>query len=388
MNKMAFIWILLSGVALSGQTFNIDSLIQQVDAVSGQVAKQMLTNDFVERAQSVGVPIIQGNQVIFIYRGNPGYVSLGGDHNNWQASFKKPLKHIDSTNFYYQIENFKSHARFEYGYLVDDFWLRDVENPKKGARLSELAMPDYVYPWETAQIDSTNKGQLISSQLHYFAEGLDKEYNVTAYLPYGYDTQAGIKYPVVYFQDGSLYLRYANAKNIFDNLIHFKVIDPVIAIFVDPYSRSEEYLASQKDSYAEFFATRLVSYIDSMYTTDTRAEKRLVAGPSYGGNISAYISYKYAHVFANCGLHSAAFRPTFDVYYLITKGEKKDVNYFAVWGSYEYPIYVDMRAFRSEVTDLGYNFSGQEYPEGHNIGFWKAHIQGYGQSFFSLYRNC
>jgi len=381
MKRSFVILLLVFCLPLYGQ-FNIDTLIQQVNSVTGTEAKQALTDAFVDSAQSGGIPIIQGNQVIFIYRGNPGYVSLGGDHNNWQATFKRPLKHIDSTNFHYKIENFESHARFEDAFLIDDIWVRDFENTKTGTRYSELAMPDYVYPWETAYIDSVNRGEIVSTKLNYLADNIDKEYNVSVYLPYDYNPQSHIKYPTVYFQDGSLYLRYARVKYIFDNLIHFKVIDPLIVVFVDPHNRAEEYLLSQKASYAEFFATHLVNYIDSLYTTDTRASKRLVLGPSYGGNISAYISYVYANVFANCGLHSAAWRPTFDVYYLITEGEKKDISYYAVWGTYEYPIADDMRKFRNDVLNLGYNFAWGEFPEGHNFGFWKARIDDIVAHFF------
>jgi enterochelin esterase family protein len=95
-------------------------------------------------------------------------------------------------------------------------------------------------------------------------------------------------------------------------------------------------------------------------------------GDSFGGNISALISYQYPDVFGLCGLHSAAFWPNnYEVYNMIISGDKKNIKYYSVWGKYE-SLYSNMRNFLAQMTSLGYEIDGKEFNEGHSWGLWRA----------------
>ncbi len=109
--------------------------------------------------------------------------------------------------------------------------------------------------------------------------------------------------------------------NVIDNLLDSLKIQPVIAVFVTPNNRNEEYAGSIRNQYRLFFVNELVPYIDSLYKTKSDPKERLVLGASYGANISALISYNHPEVFGLCGLHSAAFQPNgYEAYNLIING--------------------------------------------------------------------
>ncbi len=370
-----------------------ESLLTTLDTLTTRASKQTAIDDFMVQARQGSIPIINDSLVTFIHISNEDNVAIGGDFNNWAASFKRPIHHIDSTNFWYHQMVFEPNARFDYAFYIDNEFVRDRENPRPAtgyiSAASELAMPEYVHPWEIEYIEAVPEGELETALLEYFANDIDKSYRVNTYLPPGYDSQREEGYPVVYFQDGSGYLSQsgAKAKNIINNLVYYQEIEPVISVYVNPYNRGLEYLVGQKDTYAEFFATHLTAYIDSMYNTIESPDGRLVIGPSYGGNISAYIAYQYADVFGNCGLNSAAFRPSYDVFRLLADGPVKDINFYAIWGTYEHPIHLDLRALRDILLDKGYTFNWAEYPEGHNWGFWRATVDDILTYFYPFEEN-
>ncbi|MBC8376697.1 MAG: T9SS type A sorting domain-containing protein [FCB group bacterium] len=364
---------------LLGQT-PFESLLSTLDTVSSPANKQSLIDSFMTQARQGSIPIIDDSLVTFIHLSNEENVAIGGDFNNWAASFKRPIHHVDSTNLWYYQQVFEQNARFDYAFFIDGEFVRDRENPRPATgyinAASELAMPDYVHPWEIEFIESVPEGRLETVLLEYFANDIDKSYRVSTYLPAGYDSLKEGGYPVVYFQDGSGYLSQSGArvKNTINNLVFYQEIEPIISVYVNPYNRGLEYLMGQKDTYAEFFARHLTAHIDSLYNTIESPEGRLVVGPSYGGNISAYIAYQYSDIFGNCGLNSAAFRPSYDVFRLLADGPPKNVDFYAIWGTYEHPIHLDLRALRDILLGKGYTFKWAEYPEGHNWGFWRATV--------------
>ena len=97
-------------------------------------------------------------------------------------------------------------------------------------------------------------------------------------------------------------------------------------------------------------------------------------GDSYGGNISALISYNHSYIFGNCGLHSAAFQSNnYEAYNLIVNGIKKDIKFCSIWGTYE-SLFTNMRNFRDSLLNKGYDIKWLELPEGHSWGLWRATI--------------
>ncbi len=375
------ILFLLMTVSLYGQT-HFQSFLNRVNSAPTS-QKTAIVDSFITYARTVGIPFCENGTATFLYRGTATNVYVAGDMNSWTANVLK-LVLIPGTNLLYKTQNYESNARLDYKFVLNGSnYILDPENPHTclggfGPN-SELAMPGYIQPWEIRA--NTTIPQFLSQQKTLHSTILNRNYSITVLLPPGYNSSSN-SYPAVYFQDGSDYLNLANAKNIFQNILDSNKIANVIAVFVTPTNREDEYAGANRFKYSESFVTELVPYIDANYRTIQDKGSRLVIGDSFGGNISALISYTYPDVFANCGLHSPAFWPfSYEVYNLIAKGVKKDIKFYSVWGSYE-SLNSNVHQFIDSLNSKGYTNDYGVYPEGHSWGLWRATTDQILQYFF------
>jgi enterochelin esterase family protein len=350
--------------------------IDHVNSLPDSASKAAAIDSFMTYARTVGIPFIEDSTANFIYRGNVNSVEVPGDFNEWGTT-AWPMTKLYLTNFWYRSATFEMDARLDYKFLLNgSSWILDPENPhtcQGGYGLnSELAMPLYIQPWEIKSYPTVPHGTILSKVIYSTNVGSNYQYYV--YLPPGYDSLASRTYPAVYFQDGTEYITLGKAVNVIDNLLDSLKIEPVIAVFVTPNNRNEEYAGSQRNQYRLFFVNELVPYIDSHYKTKPDPKERLVLGDSFGGNISALISYNHPEVFGLCGLHSAAFWPNnYEAYNLIINGPVKDIKWNSVWGTYE-SLYTNLRSFRDFLISSSYEIEWLERPEGHSWGLWRASI--------------
>ncbi len=361
-----------------------NDFIQHLYQLPTVVEKEASIDSFMTYARRVGIPFIEGNKANFVYNRTANNVAIAGDFNGWNPNNTKMTK-MSGTNFFFRTENFELDARLDYKLVVNSSnWVLDPENPNRVSGgygpNSEMAMPDFVQPWEIKYKSSIEHGE--KSNITVASSIVGRSYAVSVYLPPSYNRETTRRYPTVYFQDGAEYIILGSAINVIDNLIDSNKITEVIAVFVTPNNRNEEYAFEKRHRYTDFFATELVPYIDLNYRTSKTGTDRLVLGDSYGGNISGLISYIYPEVFGNCGLHSAAFQPNdYEVYNLIVNGEKKNIKFAGCWGTYE-GLDKNMREFNEKISVKGYNFDWAEYPEGHSWGQWRANIDLILESIF------
>ncbi len=367
----------------------IDKLILKISPISASSTRMAMVDSFMTEAQKKGIPLVEGEIATFIYSRKATSVLLAGDMNGWRGE-KETFTQLAGTDFFYYQKKYELNARLDYKLVIDDKnWILDPLNPKTCSGgfgpNSELAMTDYIQPQEITVKQESLKGKVISDSISSLNTG--KKYFIKIYLPYDYSAESNKKYPTVYFQDGGEYVSVGFALNILDNLISEKKIEPVIAVFVSPTNRNEEYAFGLKNEYQLFFADELVHYMDNSFKTFQTPEKRLVIGDSYGGNISALIAYNHSDIFGNCGLHSGAFQENdFETYKLITNGPKKKIKWFSVWGTYE-GLWKNMRSFRDFLKSAGYISEHHEYPEGHSWGLWRANTDSMLEYFFPFTGN-
>ncbi len=337
-------------------------------------------------AAAPAFPFIEDSIAQFIYRGAATTVTIPGDANDWtQSAF--PMTKLSTTDLWYFPKIFERDARLDYKFVLNGSnWILDPLNPNQVAGgfgpNSELAMPGYVQPWEIRYNPAIQHGRLESRNTYSVNRGIVYYYKV--YLPPGYDG-SGLTYPTAYFHDGGDYLNLANAVNILDNLIDSNKIAPIIAVFVTPTNRNEEYAGSVRTQYRLFFANELVPAVDASYRTKKTPADRATIGDSFGGNISALICYYHAGVFGLCGLHSGAFWPnSYEAYSLLVGGPVRpdSIRFSSVWGSYEGSLTSNMRAFLDSMQAQGYDIEGKEVPEGHSWGQWRANTDMILEKFF------
>ncbi len=381
--RILFTVLVLLTQVISAQS-NFFNFLGRVNSAGDSLAKAAVIDSFItHHRNSTGIPAIDGNYAIFVYRGSASTAAVAGDFTSWSSMLQ--MTKISGTNFFYYFRTFEQNARQDYKIITNgNNWILDPLNPRTCAGgygpNSELAMPGYIRPWEINYNAAVPRGTVEVKNLSSTNTGTS--FQVRIYLPAEYASNPAKRYKTVYFHDGGDYLNLANAATVLDNAIDSNKIEPVIGVFVYPNNRNDEYAGNKRTQYRLFYVNELVPYIDANYRTIADKDARLVLGDSFGGNISGLITYYHSDVFANCGLHSAAFWPNnYEAYNLIVNSPKLNIKYFSVWGTYE-SLFTNMRNFRDSLISKGYELYWSEKPEGHSWGLWKANIMNMIAWFF------
>lgn len=372
--------------------------LQAVEDDDDADSRRRKADRFYEEKSGMGqIPLIEGPEsVVFLYKGDGESVALMGDMTDWVDSI--PLTRISGTNLFYLTRTFERDARLQYWFVRDEGGvLLDPGNPRRvGCGLgpmSELVMPDY--PQQELFED--------------FADAVIPEFSFldsysidSAYLGYSHLVHVSVPsseefsgpYPVIYFQDGLDYLRYAYALDVIEEGTRQKLIPPAIAVFVTPPNlhkdrvpnRSTEY--GLNGDYMRFFCRELLPFIDERYDTIKEPVSRYIVGDSYGGLISTAIAMDAPELFAGVCSQSGYF--SFQDNQLIKKIAGMDPNgvrlYFHV-GTYERRVGAsfipkaeqDFTAANDRLQHVleegGWDFCYRKTHEGHTWGHWRGYLK-------------
>ncbi|MFQ5582912.1 MAG: alpha/beta hydrolase-fold protein, partial [Calditrichia bacterium] len=329
--------------------------------------------------------IEQDNIVYFIYRGTVNTVNVPGDANGWDIS-AAPMMRLADTDLYYWQDVYETDARLDYKFVLNGSnWILDPLNPRTvmggfGPN-SELAMPNYVDPPEIEYYPNIPHGAFFDTTFHSAILGnsrLVKVYTPPAYNPAGSDS-----FPVVLFHDGLEYISLGSADNVLDYLIDQGRIEPLIAVFVPPVDRDNEYAFNKTVQFESFIITELMPAIDSKFRTLRNPAKRAMLGPSFGGLISTQICYHNPNQFGLVAPYSPAYWPkNGQIFWEVINGPAKNLNWYLDWGTYEPGIMLDARAMRDFMTGKGNPVQWNEWHEGHSWGSWRAHLDNMLEYFF------
>jgi enterochelin esterase family protein len=240
-------------------------------------------------------------------------------------------------------------------------------------------MPNYVPPPEieyNADIPHGNyQDTLISSTI------LGNTRKIGIYTPPDYVGKDN--FPVMLIHDGILFYSYGRINNVLDNLIAENRIQPIIAVFVPPVNREDEYAFDLTSQFETFIIEELMPIIDSKYRTSQDPKRRAMAGVSYGGLIASQICYNRPNDFGLCAAYSPAYGPkNMEVFRSITNGQTKAIKFYIDWGTYEYGIMQLASVMRENLISMGYDVVWNEWHEGHNYGSWRAHLDNSLEYFF------
>lgn len=156
----------------------------------------------------------------------------------------------------------------------------------------------------------------------FFIPQLNRYRKIWIYLPLGYE-KSKKRYPVLYMQDG---------QNLFDDATSFsgewgvdECLDSlnmagmntgIVVGIENSTERLQEYspfitdeiINPEGKAYASFMANTLKPFVDKHYRTLPGKENSMVAGSSFGANISYYCMLEYPQVFGKGGLFSLSLR--------------------------------------------------------------------------------
>ena len=210
------------------------------------------------------------------------------------------------------------------------FTLGDWEHVEKGPqgqeiqnRLHRVASPEVldlaVAGWaQGGTRRSTLTGNITLVEVPDFLDGR----RVWVYLPPGYETNQGGRYPVLYMMDG---------QNVFDDATSFAgewkvdetleelipagVVAPLIVVAVanggdrrgheyTPWYSSSREFGGGGGKHLKAWIDVLLPFIDENYPTLTGPENTGLAGSSFGGLMTLYGAYTHPDVFGRCGSFS------------------------------------------------------------------------------------
>jgi enterochelin esterase family protein len=185
MKKILIIIFLLSGFGFAQNQFT--QFINHVNSLTDSSSKAAAVDSFMIYARIVGIPFIEEDEANFIYVGNVSAVSAAGDFNSWNPNADVLIK-LAGTRFWYLTKTFELNARLDYKLIRNgNDWILDPENPNTCAGgfgpNSELAMPEYVQPWEINYYSGIQHGTVAIKNL--FSTNTNSNYQKKIYLPPG-----------------------------------------------------------------------------------------------------------------------------------------------------------------------------------------------------------
>jgi enterochelin esterase family protein len=378
--KTLTVSILLLGLSVSvtAQTFN-DFLYRLTSVPDSQ--RTAIVDSFMSACPQF--PYLEQDTLAhFIYRGEVSQANVPGDANNWNSN-AFPMTRVTGTDFWYHSHVFESDARLDYKFVLNgSTWILDPRNPHQviggfGPN-SELRMPAYVMPPEIAYNPNISHGALRDTS--FYSTNLGNSRTIRIYTPPGYDSSSD-SYPMMLFHDGLEYVTLASANNVLDYLIWQRRIQPIIAVFVPPVNRTQEYAGSLQGAFTAFIISELLPYIDARYRTITDPVRRATLGASYGGNIALWLAYSHPEVFGNVAPQSSYIQSSISSGF--QNGPFLNLRLCLDLGTYDIPDLIPMvRSFVTTLQQRGYIYQYVEYHEGHSWGNWRAHIDNALEMFF------
>ncbi len=138
---------------------------------------------------------------------------------------------------------------------------------------------------------------------------LNTSVKYSVYLPDGFE-KTDQSYPVVYLLNGFTgdetdWIRLGHVKDITDQLINGKQIDPIVIIMPD----GDDRLYMNKDdgtyNYEDMFIKELMPFVENKYRIKKDKNARGISGLSMGGAGSLRLALKYHDLFGACAAFSA-----------------------------------------------------------------------------------
>lgn len=325
------------------------------------------------------IPFAEGNNALLIYYGSATKVAWAGDFSGWSSTLSAfQGQRVGESKLFTCLTTFPTDARLDYKIVVNgNSWMLDNRNNfiqySGFGPNSELRMPDWKMPDETALWEGTTRGNFSDNiRMTSISLGYDIQYKV--YTPQGYNTTNNL--PVLYVTDGHEYAddRLGAMLIVLDNLISRGHIEPVMAVFIDPRNpdnlgqnrRAEQYRSNPL--FVKFVTSELIPLIDSQYKTNPKPESRVMVGTSYGGWNAAYFGLQANDYFGNLLIHSPAFQ--LDMPALYDEAGKLPLRIYLSTGTIN-DTEDRAIALKTILEKHGYDFQYKAVHQGHSWGNWR-----------------
>lgn len=283
------------------------------------------------------------------------------------------MTRIAGTDWYSLQVKVEPYSRIEYliTYSAGDLRL-DPHNPQKvqrvGGPASEFVMPGYVPPQEFEDPPTRPAGNVTDAVLTSAALGGDTR-QVIVYTPPGY--KADGYYPVAVFHDGALMVNTGEAPRVLDWLIAHQAIEPIVAVFVEPKSRVDDFRRGAP--MRKFVTDELLPWVAEHFSVTKDAGERAVIGVSAGARAALDEAANSLESFNRLGLIIPAVdQNDIDA---IPQRKQRRLRVSIVAGHYDLLNLAASRSAQLMAADQGHFVDFVEVPEGHSTATWRTHLR-------------
>ena len=336
-----------------------------------------------ERARAEGTPLIDGDQVTFVWYGNGAEPApaLIGDFNDWDFEGRGIQLEQVEPDVWAHTMTLPLDAYIEYCYmLAGDERLSDPFNPHMvwngmDAVNHVFIMPDCEMTDLVARQKGVKRGRITKHALELGYMGAWSPRDLYLYQP-----PVDHPVPLVVVWDGPDYLRRAYLANIVDNLIAQERIEPVaLALLANGReARMSEYFHNELtiSSLVRIvipFAQKHLNLIDYKDQPGSYG----VLGASMGGLMALYTGIRFPFIFGKVISQSGAFdiQEGYEMVIdkLIKQGEGKSIKIWQDVGTLEW-LLEGNRKMNRLLRDNGYDVTYREFQGGHNYTMWSDNV--------------
>ena len=281
------------------------------------------------------------------------------------------MTRVGQTSWYALEVKVEPYARIEYliTYGAGDFRL-DPHNPRKvmrvGGLASEVVMPGYVPPQEF--VDPPIDGGRITDTM-VESRVLNDAREVIVYTPPNYKTDGA--YPLAVFEDGALMVNSGEAPRVLNWLIAHQAIEPIVAVFVEPKSRADDFRRGAPMQ--RFVADELLPWVAERYRVTKDANRRAIIGVSAGARAALNTATASPTTFGLIGLLIPAL-DTADIE-TVPSRDRLRLRVSIVAARYDALNRAAARSVQLNVSDQGHVAEFIEVPEGHSTATWRTHLR-------------
>lgn len=344
----------------------------------------MSSDDLLERAKQEGTPLIDGEDVTFVWEGERAPYLIG-DFNEWDNPEKPKLPMREHVPGVWTLTmQFTPGAYLEYSYiddmgdpesrLADPFNKRRISNGM-GKYNNFFDMPEAKHTRLIRRKRGITAGEITQHTLdasHFVIFG--KERKLWLYHP-----PVTEKVPLLVVYDGRDYLRRARLPQIVDNLIAQGRIRPIALAMVAHAGKARflEYFSNDGMLNMLTMGVLPVAYNHlNLISFNDHPGAHGVLGASMGGLQALYTGLRLPGIFGKVISQSGAFDfdPTSNteaiIKVLVRSAPKRDLQIWQDVGRYEW-LLASNREMRDLLRECGYNPTYQEFDAGHNYTGWR-----------------
>lgn len=340
-----------------------EQFVQQVEAADDATAKLDMIEAYLSKQESF--PIVEGDIVHFVYRGEAEDVAVASDV--FGARQERKMQRLPETDFYYFGLQLPPDQRANYLFLVDYEVTTDPLNDRtitssmykgemefavrlmneKPLRMSWFGMSDWTVPSYLAGDSETLNGKL--EEVEIPVEG-GSAFSVEAYLPPKY-AASDQRYPVIYIHDGGS----AMAQGRFHLAVDAYFTDSPDMSSIVVFLKNSPFAPGAPRDFSPFLAEKVVPVIDEKYRTIQDRSKRVSVGQGFmcGSAMDAVLTQP--ETFATAAIQSPLiFDDAREKAEQDLKDVKSPVRLYLDWGRYDMfnPVENwDVRSFAKRLSD-------------------------------------